>query len=278
VGTGTELIALPKELRIERRISNAARGAAVSWLPVALLAPFAFMAEVVPAAIGILVVVGFTIREFRRARADVLPHLELADSGDIEEASVQVAEMAKRERDWRRKSFLIGVLAHLELRAGNRSNAEALARESLRHPQAGQPVLERSLQGNLAMILMLTGEEEEALELLPISPTPDPVTDTNRLVIWGRAGRWKEVAEYQYLRMPQMQGLRHNNRVMALLKALALEQTKGGALKLQRYLDEARPRLDGEYAYLSEGWPELEAFIEEHAELKAKRSILRREA
>ena len=273
---GTELVALPKELRIERRLSNAVRSSAVSWLPVAFLAPLAFMAEVVPAAIGILLVVGFTIREFRRARADVLPHLELADSGDIEEATIAVAEMAKRERDWRRKSFLIGILAHLELRAGNRGHAEALARESVRHPQSGQPVLERSLLANLAMILMLAGEEAEAMELLPKSPTPDPVTDSNRLVIWSVAGRWQEVADYQYLRMPQMQGLRHNNRVMALMKAMALAESKGGALKLQRYLDEARPRLENEFAYLSSHWPELEAFIAEHPELSARRAILQR--
>lgn len=273
---GTELVTLPKELRIERRWVNAARKAASSWLPVALLAPIAFMVEVAPAAIGILLVVGFTIREFRRARADVLPHLELADSGDIEEATIEVAEMAKRERDWRRKSFLIGILAHLELRAGNRGNAEALARESVRHAQDRQPVLERSLFGNLAMILMLSGQEEEAMELLPTSPTPDPVTDTNRLVIWARAGRWQDVADYQHLRMPQMLGLRHNNRVMALFKAMALAETKSGALKLQRYLDEARPRLDDEYGYLCRDWPELEAFIAEHPDLQARRSMLQR--
>ena len=273
---GTELVALPKELRIERRITNALRSSVFSWLPVAILAPIAFMAEVVPAAIGILVVVAFTVRELRRARADVLPHLEMADSGNVEEATLQVAEMAKRERDWRRKSFLIGILAHLELRGGNRANAEALARESIRHSQARQPVLERTLAANLAMILSLSGDQEEALRLLPDTPAPDPVTDTSRLVVWGRSGRWQEVAEYKYMRMPQMQGLRHNNRVVALMKAMAFSETKGGALKLQRYLDEARPRLDGEYHYLSCDWPELAAFIEEHAELKALRSILQR--
>lgn len=271
-----ELVALPKELRIERRVTNAVRSSVLSWLPVALLAPIAFMAEVVPAAIGILVVVGFTIRELRRARADVLPHLELADSGNIEEATLQVAEMAKKERDWRRKSFLIGILAHLELRGGNRGNAEALARESIRHSQSRQPVLERTLAANLAMILSLCGDQEEALRLLPDSPAPDPVTDTSRLVIWSRSARWQEVADYKYMRMPQMQGLRHNNRVIALMKALAIEQSKGGALKLQRYLDDARPRLDGEYDYLSRDWPELAAFIGKHPDLQAKRSILQR--
>lgn len=274
--TGTELVALPKELRIERRITNAVRSSALSWLPVAILAPIAFMAEVVPAAIGILVIVGLSVREFRRARADVLPHLELADSGNIEEATLQVAEMAKRERDWRRKSFLIGILAHLELRAGNRGNAEALARESIRHSQARQPVLERTLAANLAMILSLCGDQEEALSLLPDAPAPDPVTDTSRLVIWGRSGRWQEVADYKYMRMPQMQGLRHNNRVVALMKAMAFSETQGGALKLQRYLDDARPRLEGEFEYLSRDWPELATFIDEHAELKALRSILQR--
>jgi hypothetical protein len=273
---GTELVALPKELRIERRVTNAIRSGVWSWLPVAFLAPIAFMAEVVPAAIGILVVVGFTIRELKRGRADVLPHLELADSGNIEEATLQVAEMAKKERDWRRKSFLIGILSHLELRGGNRGSAEALARESIRHSQTRQPVLERTLAANLAMILSLCGDQEEAERLLPDAPAPDPVTDTSRLVVWGRSGRWQDVADYQYMRMPQMQGLRHNNRVIALMKAMAIAETKGGALKLQRYLDEARPRLDGEYDYLSHDWPELAAFIDENAGLKAKRSILQR--
>ena len=248
--TGTELVALPKELRIERRITNAVRSSALTWLPVAILAPIAFMAEVLPAAIGILVIVGLTMRELRRARADVLPHLELADSGDIEEATLQVAEMAKRERDWRRKSFLIGILAHLELRGGNQGNAEALARESIRHSQTRQPILERTLAANLAMILSLCGDQEEALSLLPESPAPDPVTDTSRLVVWGRSGRWQEVADYKYMRMPQMQGLRHNNRVVALMKAMAFAETEGGALKLQRYLDDARPRIEGEFHYL----------------------------
>ena len=184
--TGTELVALPKELRIERRVSNVLRSSIWSWLPVIVLAPVAFMAEALPAAIGILAVVGFTIRELRRARADILPHLELADSGDIEEATFRVAELAKRERDWRRKSFLIGILAHLELRAGNRESAEALARESIRHSQTRQPVLERTLAANLAMILCLQGQEKEAQDLLPEAPLPDPVTDTSRMVIWGR--------------------------------------------------------------------------------------------
>ena len=274
--TGAELIVLPKELRLERRLSSAARASALTWLPVVLFAPIAFMAEVVPAAIGILLIMGFTLREFRRARADILPHLELADSGDLEEASFQVASLAKREHDWRRKAFLIGILAHLELRAGNRDSAEALARESLRHSQTKQPLLQRSLQANLAMILALSDQQEEALQLLPSSPTPDPLTDSQRLVIWARVGRWQEVADYKYQRMPQMQGLRHNNRVMALLKALALEISKGGALKLQRYLDEARPRLEDEFDYLSSDWPELAAFIEKHPELHAPRSILQR--
>ncbi len=274
--TGTELITLPKELRIERRISSAIRSNAISWLPVILLAPIAFMAEVVPAAIGILVVVGFTIREFRRSRSDILPHLELADSGDIDEATLKVAELARREKDWRRKSFLIGILAHLELRAGNPESAEALARESIRHSQSRQPVLERTLVANLAMILAVRGAHDEALELLPEAPSPDPVTDTSRLVIWGRVGRWQEVADYQYMRLPQMQGLRHNSRVIALMKAMAMVQSKGGALKLQRYLDEARPRLEGEYDYLTSQWPELKEFVAEHEELKVRRSILQR--
>lgn len=274
--TGTELVALPKELRIERRISNAVRSSALTWLPVVLLAPIAFMAEVVPAAIGILFVVGFTIRELRRSRADVLPLMELADSGDVEEATIRVAEMAKKERDWRRKSFLIGILAHLELRGGNRDSARALARESIRFPQSKQPILERTLTANLAMILCLTGDHEEALELLPTEAGPDPVSDTSRLVIWGRQGRWEEVENYQHMRMPQMQGLRHNNRVIALMKAMALSESKGGALKLQRYLDDAQPRIDGEFDYLSQDWPALAAFIAEHSELQARRSILQR--
>lgn len=273
---GTELVALPKELRIERRISNALRSSVWSWLPVILLAPVALMAEALPAAIGILAVVGFTMRELRRARADILPHLELADSGNIEEATFQVAELAKRERDWRRKSFLIGILAHLELRGGNRESAEALARESLRHSQSKQPILERTLLANLAMILCLQGEGEEALRLLPSEPLPDPVTDTSRMVIWARLGRWQEVADYKYMRLPSMQGLRHNNRVISLVRAMAMSECKGGALKLQRYLDDARPRLENEYDYLTREWPELADFVEEHPELHTQRSILQR--
>ncbi|MBL4637365.1 MAG: hypothetical protein JKY56_26150 [Kofleriaceae bacterium] len=274
--TGTELIALPKELRIEKRVSNTVRSSAGTWLPVALLAPFAFMAEVVPAAIGILLVIGFTLREFRRSRTNVLPVLEMADRGNIEEATFQVAEMAKKERDWHRKSFLIALLSTFELRAGNRANALVLARESVRHPQDKQPVLTRSLKANLAMILMLDGKPEESLDTLPGEPTPDPVTDTNRMLIWARAGRWQEVADYKHQKLPDMQGLRHNNRIVALLKAAALYHTQGGVLKIQRFMDEARPTQAEEYDYLKADWPELNEFIEAHPELKSRRNILQR--
>lgn len=274
--TGTELIALPKELRIEKRVSNTVRSSAGTWLPVALLAPFAFMAEVVPAAIGILLVIGFTLREFRRSRTNVLPALELADQGDLEEATFQLAEMAKKERDWHRKSFLIALLSTFELRSGNRGNALALARESVRYPQDKQPLLSRSLQANLSMILMLDGQSEESLDILPGDPVPDPVTDTNRLIVWARAGRWQEVADYKHQKLPHMQGLRHNNRVVALLKAAALYHTKGGVLKIQRYMDDARPSQAQEYDYLRADWPELDEFIEAHPELKTRRNILQR--
>lgn len=274
--TGTELIALPKELRIEKRVSNTVRSSAGTWLPVALLAPFAFMAEVVPAAIGILLVIGFTLREFRRSRTNVLPALELADQGDLEEATFQLAEMAKKERDWHRKSFLIALLSTFELRSGNRGNALALARESVRYPQDKQPLLSRSLQANLSMILMLDGQSEESLDILPGEPVPDPVTDTNRLIVWARAGRWQEVADYKHQKLPHMQGLRHNNRVVALLKAAALYHTKGGVLKIQRYMDDARPSQAQEYDYLRADWPELDEFIEAHPELKTRRNILQR--
>lgn len=273
---GTEIVKLPKELQIERRISDSARSGALSWLPIALLAPLAFMAEAVPAAIGILLVVAFTLREFRGSRTNLLPHLELADSGSLDEAIVAVAEMAKRERSWQRKTFLVGVLSNLELRAGNRETALALARETLRHSSRVQPVLQRSLQANLAMILTLSGHHEEAMQELPDEPAPDPVTDGSRLIVWARDGRWQEVADYKHRRLPQMEGLRHSNRVMALLKAAALDRVGGGALKMQRYVDEARPRLADEYLYLSEGWPELTEFLDAHPELKAPRSLLQR--
>jgi hypothetical protein len=267
---------LPKELRIERRLSNTIRTGAISWLPLIVLAPVALMVEVVPAAIGILLVIGLTMRELRRARSDLLPNLELADSGDIEEAMHRVALMAKRESDWRRKAFLVGVLSNLELRAGNHENAETMAREAIRHRQHRQPVLERSLRANLAMILALNDQCDEAQELLTQKPTPDPVTDTPRMVIWSRCGRWQDVVDYKYHRLPQMQGMRHNNRVMALCKAMALSETGGGALKLQRYLDEARPRLESEFDYLAKNWPELQRFIDDHPDLRHRRSILER--
>lgn len=276
VSKGHELQVLPKELRVEKRVSNAVRAGAIAWLPIIVLAPVALMVEVVPAAIGILLITGLTMRELRRARSDLLPHLELADSGDIEEATHQVAMMAKRERNWRRKAFLIGVLSNLELRAGNRENAEAMAREAVRHRQQRQPVLERSLRANLAMILALGGDIEEATELLPGKPTPDPVTDTPRMVVWARSGRWEELVAYKYHRLPQMQGMRHSNRVMALCKAMALAHTGSGALKLQRYLDEAKPRLEDEFGYLARDWPELALFIESHPDLRHRRSILQR--
>ena len=273
---GSELLVLPKELRVEKRVSNAVRAGAIAWLPLIILAPVALMLEVVPAAIGILLVTGLTMRELRRARSDLLPNLELADSGDIEEATHRVAMMAKRERNWRRKAFLVGILSNLELRAGNRENAEAMARESVRHRQHRQPVLERSLRANLAMILALGGDTAEALELLPKAPIPDPITNTPRMVVWARAGRWQELVDYKYQRLPQMQGMRHSNRVMALCKAMAQSETGGGALKLQRYLDEARPRLEDEFDYLSRDWPELMQFIESHPDLRHRRSILER--
>ncbi len=276
VSKGSELLVLPKELRVEKRVSNAVRAGAIAWLPLMILAPFALMVEVVPAAIGILLITGLTMREFRRSRSDLLPNLELADSGNIEEATHRVAMMAKQERDWRRKAFLVGVLSNLELRAGNQENAEAMAREAVRHRQQRQPVMERSLRANLAMILALGGEIEEAVELLPKGPIPDPVTDTPRMVVWARTGRWQELVDYKYHRLPQMQGMRHSNRVMALCKAMALSETGGGALKLQRYLDEARPRLEDEFDYLSRQWPELSAFIESHPDLRHRRSILER--
>ncbi len=276
VSKGSELLVLPKELRIEKRASNAVRGGALTWLPVIALAPLALMIEVVPAAIGILLVTGLTIRELRRARSDLLPHLELADSGDLEEATHRVAMMAKRERNWRRKAFLVGVLSNLELRAGNHESAEAMAREAIRHRQHKQPVLERSLRANLAMILALGGERREAMELLPAKPVPDPVSDMPRMVVWARCEMWEELEKYKYQRLPQMQGMRHSNRVMALCKAFALSQTGSGALKLQRYLDEARPRLANEFAYLTRDWPELAAFIENNPDLGARRSILER--
>jgi len=271
-----EIIALPKELRIEKRLSNTVRSSAGTWFPVALLAPFAFMAEVLPAAIGILLIVGFTLREFRRSRTNVLPTLELADQGNLEEATFELAEMAKKERDWHRKSFLIALLATFELRSGNRENALILARESVRHPQDKQPVLARSLNANLAMILALNGEREESLGILPIEPIPDPVTDTNRLIVWARCGMWQEVAEYKNQKLPHMQGLKHNNRVVALLKAAALAHTKGGVLKIQRYIDEARPIKADEFKYLCIDWPELSSFIEAHPELRSPRNILQR--
>jgi len=274
--TSAALLVLPEELRIEKRLSNAARSGIIAWLPIAVLAPLALMVEVVPAAIGILLVIGLTMRELRRARSDLLPHLELADSGDIEEATFRVAEMAKRERNWRKKAFLVGVLSNLELRGGHRENAENLARESVRHRQSRQPVIERSLRANLAMILALDGQNDEALSLLPKSPIPDPVTDAPRMIVWARLGRWDDLVNYKYLKLPQMQGMRHNNRIMALCKAMAFSETGSGALKLQRYLDEARPRIVSEYDYLSANWPQLQRFIEDHPDLQHRRSILER--
>lgn len=241
-----------------------------------MLAPFAFMFEVAPAAIGILLITGFTIREFRRSRGDLLPHLELADGGNLEDAIVHVAEMAKRESDWQRKAFLVGVLSNLELRAGNPETAEALARETVRHRMRQHPVLERSLRANLAAILALTDNLGEAIEQLPEGPRPDPVTDTSRLIVWAREERYQDVADYKYQRMPQMEGLRHNNRLMALLKAFAMSKVGGGALKLQRYLDEARPRTDDEFSYLTRDWDELREFLEEHPELRARKHLLER--
>lgn len=276
VSKGSELVVLPKELRVEKRVSNAVRNGALAWLPLVILAPFALMVEVVPAAIGILLITGLTMRELKRARSDLLPHLELADSGDIEEATHRVAMMAKRERDWRRKAFLVGILSNLELRAGNRESAEVMAREAVRHRQHRQPVLERSLRSNLAMILALGGDIDEAMELLPQGPVPDPISDTQRMVVWARAGKWKDIETYKYHRLPQMQGMRHSNRVMALCKAMALSQTGSGALKLQRYLDEARPRLENEFDYLAQDWPELRDFIAKNPDLQHRRSILER--
>ena len=168
------------------------------------------------------------------------------------------------------------MLSNLELRAGNRESAEAMAREAVRHRQHRQPVLERSLRANLAMILALGGETQEAMELLPAKPLPDPVTDTPRMVVWARSGLWEELVAYKYHKLPQMQGMRHSNRVMALCKAMALGHTGSGALKLQRYLDEAKPRLEGEFDYLSRDWPALALFIENNPSLQHRRSILQR--
>jgi hypothetical protein len=274
--SSTELVPVPKELRIERRFVNVARSTAWTWLPVALLAPLAFVVEAVPAAIGILLVAGLTLREFRRARADVLPHLERADAGAIDEAIDEIASMARRENNWLRKSFLLGLLANLELRAGNRDTALALGRESLRHPPRQRPVLQRSLQGGLAMILALDDQMDEALATLPDEPVPDLVTDLARMVVWARNGEWTRVAGYKYQRLPEMTGLRHNNRVMALLRAAALEYSGGGVLQMQRALDDARPRIPEEYDYLSSDWPELAAFIQAHPELHKARSLLLR--
>ncbi len=274
--TSTEIIVLPKELRIEKKLSDSLRSGIGTWLPVALLAPFAFMAEVVPAAIGILLILGFTIREFRRSSTDIMPILELADRGELEEATFQLATMAKKERDWHRKSFLVALLSSLELRNGNPTNARLLASESVRHTLSKQPILTRSLAANLAMILALDGETEEALRLLPTSPTPDPVTDSYRMVVWARAEQWEQVVSYKFKALPQMRGFRHHNRLLALMKALALSHSHGGELKVQRYLDEARPNNANEYQYLCTHWPKLADFIKAHPQLDAPRNILKR--
>jgi hypothetical protein len=272
----TELVQLPKELRIERRLGSAVRSTAVNLLPLALLAPLAFFAEILPVAIALLVIMGLSFRELRRARSFVLPHLELADSGDVDAAIDRLARLARAERDGHAKAFLLSLLGLLELRNGDRETAAALARESIRYGH-NNPAIQRAMLASAAMIHSVRGEIDEALATLPDEPTPDPVTDMHRLVVWGRAGKWQQIADYHPKKLPLVDGLRHQNRLMALMRACALERTAGGALSLQRALDDARPRVADEFAYLTADWPELADFVDKHPELTRPRSSLQRD-
>jgi len=233
------------------------------------------MLEAAPAAIGILLVLGFSLREWRSSSIDILPILELADRGNLNDAIVAVATLAKGERDWQRKAFYVGILSNLELRAGNMGQALVLARESVRHSLREQPSIARLLHANFAMLLALDGNTQEAQSVLPQGP-PNALSDCAQMVLWMCQDNLSELAAYNHAKLPMMQGIRHTRRVMSLCKAFALYTTNTGALQLQKKLEDARPRIAGEYEYLMQGYFPLRNFVEQHPLLNQPRSLLER--
>jgi hypothetical protein len=278
---------LPRHLQVKRTESS---GTAM-WLIILVVALQAAMfipgfwllaPSLIPAVFAL-----FVWRKYDRNRLwndSVSDGRALLVAHELDEAEEVFTYLAKRMRGMGpHRAIAVYFLAVIARLRGDLVEAEAILRGLVGNPQITHVRGAVShycadLYGELALVLALRGEVDEAAERLELAAERVSEARAGRLmlaraVILARRQEWgpcTELIEDEGRTAREL--LRpHDARALALVEALALSRHAGHGYRevadsrqVEDALRDSQPRRTAEFDYLGLAWPQMHAFLEMH--------------
>jgi tetratricopeptide (TPR) repeat protein len=189
--------------------------------------------------------------------------MALADSGSHDRHLVARHRQLRKARWSASRLESLHDLGYAHLRAGNYAPAISAFLEINRLAEdflLGNE-LRTATMHDLALAYTCAGELDSACLILDQLKDGNQPAATAALIRLGDLQRAPLVKFSSARWLPRVR--LHNKRVYRLLRCFAFEQL--GHPPDQLDLDRARPKTAYEYSYLTKNWPELEAFVVEHA-------------
>lgn len=201
----------------------------------------------------------YAARRLSRWRRELEDAFASLDSGDFDAAEDAFRRIALRQSHPALRSASAD-FGYLALRRGDYQTALAIYSRTWR-TQGLPPALRANVCGNIAFCYAAMGELDAAARWLP-----DPATlvmPGGAAVIRCRQGRFADALE---LSMPSLEPwqrpfLRHEQRLLYLMHAFALDRLGETDDVVGAHLQVARPAFAGEFDYLTANWPELTEFL-----------------
>ncbi len=216
-----------------------------------------FFATFAAVVAGSRVVSVVRLRRWRAGMAQAFDELERGDYDAAENVFKSVA-LAQRDPILRSASADFGYLA---LRRGDYASAIAIYSRAWRAPGIGREA-RAAIALNLAFCYAAMGDLDSA-DGWYSEGKRSLHTPSSAAFVLTRLGRFAEVAE---LKLPELESwqeifVRHERRLLALMQAFALEQSDAPADLIQATAALAEPTHAGEFTYVAQEWPELQAFL-----------------
>jgi len=220
-------------------------------LPVSGLLPVG----VIGGYLGSVFVLRRRVRSFLNA---IRPAYSSAELGSFEEALTTCRNMA--QAPWPISHLSALTLAYFLRRQGEFDRAieiNGLAAKS------DDGFLRAAIGTELAVCFALAGRTGPAMTWLPPLKRKTALQAASYALVWARTGKLDQIRKLRLRKARSMEVfLRHESRLLAVLKAFALFEQQPDYLSIRPLLLTAGPAYSGEFDYLGKSWPQMKEFVD----------------